>query len=216
MLERILDGLIDVLQEYWLAIILGLFAVYLLLYSNDVGKEVDDLYLEIQSLEETLANAKGVERNVSADIDKEGEKKVIEERTVSAQQIAEEYIKVDDALTEFYKSNKDMPVDDDEAMKEIMDKLNWAKEENTRLTGAGDADHIKTWQLNPEWTLKLESVVMYKNTERIPVIFSMTTKDGKNAGLVKAMFNVDKYKLTDIEKYYTVDGMRDEVNVGGS
>lgn len=43
----------------------------------------------------------------------------------------------------------------------------------------------------------------------------MKTKDGKAAGLIYARYNVNKQTLEDINRYYTTDGLKDEIDVGG-
>lgn len=210
-----LKEVLDILRTYWLVILLGCVAVGLLFFSSSKADELAKVEEDIVEMQATVEGAKKTLAEKSKDLDKDAEKKVIQERTVSAEKIGEEIIKVDDVLTAFYKSAKDLPEDEAEYNK-VVEELNWAKKENTRLTGAGEADHINTWQLNPEWTLKLESVVVYRDTDRIPVVFSMKTKEGKNAGLIQAVYDVEKNQITDVVKHYTNDGIRDEVNVGGS
>lgn len=210
-----LKSVLDILRTYWLAILLGCVAVGLFLFSSSKADELAKVEKDAVEMQSTVEAAKKTLAEKSKNLDKDAEKKVIQERTVSAKKIGEEIIKVDDVLTAFYKSSEDLPKDKAEYNK-LMEKVNWAKKENARLTGASEADNINTWQLNPEWTLKLESVAVYRDTDRIPVVFSMKTKEGKNAGLIQAVYNVEANQITDVVKYYTNDGLRDEVNVGGS
>lgn len=97
----------------------------------------------------------------------------------------------------------------------MMAELEEAQLENTRLTGATAADHIDTWKLNPAWTTVVESVVVYQDAPRVPVLFSMTTESGENAGLIYGIYDTDSNRLTDIGKHYTTTGLLDAVDVGG-
>lgn len=205
--------LLDALKTYWVALVIGGIAVGMMVYISNINADIRELESDIATVQQLIDDEKAKLANMK-DFDKEGHKKVVQERTVSAQKIGEEYIAVDNALTEFYKSNEPIPTDEAQK-KALFDKLEKAKAENTRLTGASEADHIKTWQLNPAWTLKLESVVTYRDTDQIPVVFSMTTAKGESAGLIYAFFDTKNYKLTQISKHYTPIGLRDEVDVGG-
>lgn len=130
----------------------------------------------------------------------------VRDSVISAKQIGAEMIEIDNTLTEFYQSWEPFPEDE-----ELLQKLEEAKKKNTELTGASEQDHIATWQLNPEWTLTLETVLNYGDVEQIPVLFRMTTAEGEFAGIVRATYNVREHKLTDIRKQYTPVGERDRV-----
>jgi len=202
------------LKSYWFVGVIGIVIVLMMWYTSNQSKKIDTLVSDVATMEELLAGAKRTQSSIDKDFDAKQHSEVLEGRTVSAEKIAQEIIDVDNKLTAFYKTNEPLPEDEAEK-KAIFKQLADAQVENTRLTGATEADHIKTWQLNPAWTLKLESVVIYQDTESVPLLFSMTTKDGKAAGLIVATYDVKAYKLTNITRHYTTDGLKDEVDVGG-
>lgn len=205
---------LDALKTYWIVVVIGIAIIGMLLYMSSQNKVVLKLESDVATTEELIAEAEATRSKLTTDFNVKEHQAKIKERTVSAKEIGREMIEVDDALTAFYKTNEPLPTDKKE--KDALFKaLEKAKEKNHLLTGANESDHIKTWQLNPEWTLTLESVVTYQDTNRVPVVFSMKTKAGKAAGLIYADYDVDKHRLTNINRYYTTDGLQDEIDVGG-
>lgn len=203
------------LKAYGIPIILGLFALILVFLILQQNKKIDVLESDIAGTQELLQGAQATKEKVDQPFDSKEHEEILQSRTVSAKKIGAEIIAAEDVLTSFYKSNEPLPDDQDEYDKIVKD-LEKAKAENTRLTSATEGDHIQTWKLNPEWTLKLESIVTYQDTDNVPVLFSMTTKSGKSAGLIYAVYDVVNYKLTNISRHYTTDGLDDEVDVGGA
>lgn len=197
-----------------MVVVLFIVALIMLLFLLNQNKAIGKLEAAVASTQESLDEAKATEKDLSQEFDAKAHQKTIKERTVSAKGIAKEIIAVDDTLTAFYKTSDPMPKDK-KKKQELLDSVEKAKEENTKLTGAEEADQIKTLQLNPDWTMKLESVVTYQDTNSVPILFSMKTKKGKDAGLIYAIYNVDSHKLTNISRHYTTDGLADEVSVGG-
>lgn len=187
------------------------FMTYTVVQQNkeiaSLEKANDEAKVEMVNLKQELADS-------SEKFDKKKHQKQVKERTISAQKIGKEMIAIDDELTTFYKTSDPLPKDK-KAKDAIFKKLEAAKRENTRITGASEADHIQTWQLNPDWTLKLETIVAYRDTDRVPILFSMTTKKGKPAGLISATYDVSNHMIDDVARHYTIDGLKDEVDVGG-
>lgn len=203
-----------VLKTYGIVVVMGVGITGMLLFMSSESKAIAQLESDVETSEGLITDAEKTLSGISKEFDAKEHQAKIKERTVSATKIGEEMIAVDDALTSFYKTNEPLPEDKKEK-DALFAKLEEAKAKNTELTGAGEADHIKTWQLNPEWTLKLESVITYQDTERVPVVFSMTTKDGKSAGLITAVYEVNNHQLDSISRHYTTDGLEDEIDVGG-
>lgn len=208
------EEIIESLKTYSIPIVLGLITIGMVFISSSQQRDIDELSAGIAAYEKLEAESEQTLADLDVAFDKESQIEVIEGRTVSAEKIGEAMIAVDDALTAFYKTNEPLPEDEAERAK-IFAELEKNQIENTKLTGATAADHIDTWKLNPEWTTKLESVVVYQDTPRIPVVFSMTTKDGESAGLIFATYDADNLQLTNIVKHYTRTGMNDAVDVGG-
>lgn len=179
------------------------------------NKKLDVLESNIAEIKERLEVAQSAQEEIAQPFDAKEHEETLEARTVSAMKIGDEIIAAENVLTSFYKTNEDLP-EDQAAYDKIVKELEQAKAENTRLTNATESDHIKTWKLNPDWNLKLESIVTYQDTDNVPVLFSMTTKSGKSAGLIYAVYDVANYKLTNISRHYTKDGLDDEVDVGGA
>lgn len=209
-----LDKLITGLKTYWIPILMGFVVIGMVVYMGNQNNDIDKLEADIATMQELIDDANATYAKISKEFDPEQEQKRIEQRTVSAKKIGKEMIAVDNALTSYYKMSEPLP-EDEEKKKALFDKLEKAKAKNTKLTGAEEGDHISTWQLNPEWTLKLESVVVYQDTNQIPVVFSMKTKDGKNAGLIYATYDVNDHMLDNISRHYTTVGLDDAVDVGG-
>lgn len=202
------------LKAYSLPIVLGTVSLGALFFAFDQNDKIESLTADVATMESLLSDTQAVDSGLDTEFDKDEHVEVIEGRTVSAKAIGKEMIAADDALTEFYKTNEPFPDDQDEVDK-MMAARDAAHAENTRLTGAGDADQLDTWKLNPEWKTKLESVVVYQDTQRVPIVFSMTTKSGDNAGLVYAVYDTESEMLTNISKHYTTAGMQDAVDIGG-
>jgi hypothetical protein len=202
------------LKAYWIVVAIGIVIVGLLLYMSSQNKVMSKLESDVAATKGLIADAEATRSGLMTEFNAKEHQAKIKERTVSAKEIGSEMIAVDDALTAFYKSNEPLPTDKKE--KDALFKaLDEAKEKNILLTGAKEADHIKTWQLNPEWTLTLEYVITYQDTDHVPVVFSMKTKAGNAAGLIYAIYDVDKHMLTNISRHYTTDGLQDEIDVGG-
>lgn len=166
---------------------------------NELETEISKKQSLIDEIEKKLEEA-------GETVDSEQIVHEVRESIISAKEIGAEMIEVDNTLTEFYQSWDPVPEDDG-----YLRKLEVAQKKNTELTGAGEQDHIATWQLNPEWTLTLETVINYGDVEQIPVLFKMTTAEGELAGIVRATYIVSEHKLTDIKKQYTPAGERDRV-----
>lgn len=205
---------LHVAKTYWIAVVIGAVIAGMLVYMSNQNKTVEELREDIETTDGLVADAKETRSGLDEDFNTKEHQETIEQRSVSAKEIGKEMIAVDDALTSFYKTNEPLP-DDEKEREALFTKLDKAKAQNTKLTGASEADHIKTWQLNPKWTLKLESVVTYQDTNRVPIVFSMKTSDGKPAGLIYAIYNVDNHTLGNISRHYTTDGLKDETDVGG-
>ncbi|WP_145142325.1 hypothetical protein [Paenibacillus sp. Y412MC10] len=204
-----------VLKAYGIPIILGLVALIMGVLILQQNKKIDALESDIAGKQEQLQSAQATKEKVDHPFDSKEHEEILQSRTVSAKKIGAEIIAAENVLASFYKSNEPLP-EDQAAYDKIVKNLKHAQAENTRLTNASESDHIQTWKLNPEWTLKLESIVTYQDTDNVPVLFSMTTKSGKSAGLIYAVYDVVNYKLTNISRHYTTSGLDDEVDVGGA
>ncbi|MCL6663443.1 hypothetical protein [Paenibacillus amylolyticus] len=205
----------SVLKTYGIPIVLGLIALIIVLFIWQQNKKIDVLESDIAATKELLQGVQSTKEKVEEPFDSKEHEEILQSRTVSAKKIGAEIIAVEDVLTSFYKSNEDLP-EDQAAYDKMVKELDKAKADNTRLTNASESDHIQTWKLNPDWTLKLETIVTYQDTENVPVLFSMTTKSGKSAGLIFAVYDTVNYKLTNISRHYTTDGLDDEIDVGGA
>jgi len=168
------------------------------------------LLAEIEALEHRVATTLADD---DAGFDTEAYLEELDERTVSAKAIAEEIIEVDDFLTGLYKRNSVMDDLTDEERQANVERTKEMQARNTALRG--ETDHLSTWQLNPDWTLELASVVAYQETSHIPVVFKMTTSSGELAGFIRATYHVDEHKITDVIKHYTAQGFQDQASLGG-
>lgn len=201
------------IKPYAGAVVLGLTAVGLLVYTGNVRDELETAETQLVAYEKELAAIRATDAELSKPLDTDAAADTIETRTVSAEKVAKEIIAVDDTLTQFFKMNE--VIEDKAARDKFFKSVDIAKQENTRLTGASEADHIDTWKKNPEWTTKLETVVAYEDAPTVPVVFSMTTKDGDTAGLVFATYNAQSGTIDGVSKLYTRAGILDESAVGG-
>lgn len=202
------------IKTYWIVAVIGAGTVGMVLFMVNQSKAIAMLQEDVVTTEGLVADAEKTLSNLDIEFDAKEHQAKIKERTVSAEEIGKAMIAVDDELTAFYKSNEPLPEDKKEK-DALFAKLEEAQLKNTTLTGAGADDHIKTWQLNPEWTMTLESVVTYQDTDRVPIVFAMKTKDGKSAGLIYAIYHVDSQTLSNISRHYTTNGLNDEIDVGG-
>src|SRR5690606_32920570 len=130
---------------------------------NELESEISKKQSLIDEIEKKLEEA-------GETVDSEQIVHEVRESIISAKEIGAEMIEVDNTLTEFYQSWDPVPEDDG-----YIRKLEVDQKKNTELTGSSEKDQIATWQLNPEWTLTIETVINYGEVEQIPVLFKMTT-----------------------------------------
>ncbi|MBN6206558.1 hypothetical protein JYK21_08835 [Ralstonia pickettii] len=166
---------------------------------NELRNDVERKQILVSEIEEQL-------EGVAVQADTEEQVQVVKENVISVKQIGEEMIEVDNTLAAFYKT-WDPPLEDEKVLQEV----EAAKKKNTELTGADDNDHLVTWQLNPEWTLTLETVINYGDVKEIPVLFTMATGEGEFAGIVRAIYEVSEHELREIIVQYTPAGEMDRV-----
>lgn len=193
-------------MKYIKSILVGALIIGLLIFMFIQKSSLNDLKNDISTKQSLIDEIEFKLKEVDEQVKSEQYVKEVKEGVISAKQIGEEMIEVDNTLTAFYKSWDPLP----EGEKFFKD-LEEAQKKNSELTGAGENDHLATWQLNPEWTLTLETVVNYGDVEQIPVLFRMTTGEGEFAGIIRATYDVSEHKLTDIKVQYTPAGEMDRV-----
>lgn len=201
------------LKEYGLAIGLTTVAVGGIAYSAYAMNQVSEVKTDIEKYEKAKTELQ-VDAKKSKTYNKKTHATVIEARTVSAQNIAKDIIAVDDTLTQFYKRNTALEGSKAEQAA-FFKKVEAMKKQNTKLTGASEADQIKTWKLNPEWKTTLATVIAYQDADRVPVLFDMKTGKGEDAGVVYAVYDTQARTLNNVSKHYTNAGTLDAVQVGG-
>lgn len=204
--------------KYGFFIVPVALSLYLLGITNGLNGEIADAESGIKTLEGELGDVEKEIKMLSESFDEEQYQTEVIEGKNSAEKIAGEVIDIQNKLAAFYKSSDPLPYGDSEEIEKerqaILKELELNGKKNYALTGTPEGD-VDTWKLNPEWTLKLETTVMYGDVKRFPIIFSMMTKEGIPAGIVEAEYHVEGYKLTDIVKHYTNEGLRDEADIGG-
>lgn len=196
----------DSLEKYWKLYVSGLILVLsfgLVLYnesetSKNEAKE-EELMAEIIELETKL------KRDES--IDEDEEIKVIEKSGTHVRDMGEEMISYQKILAKEHR-RADFTADDKKS-----DKVIEAEKGFTRLTNK--TNYADTWLMNPNWDMKLESVGIYADVDKIPVVFTMDTEDGDLAGVVRAVYRVDDDLLEDIQIDHTIKGFETQVDSGG-
>lgn len=199
------------LKKYGIFVSSILVILALLLSVNSNRSKISTLNEDISQLEKDISKLKQTEVE---EVDPEEYEELVVERLITAHEIGKELIDNDLILTEFFKTAEPLPEDEDEKNK-LLERVDKAKRKNQALTGASDGEHINTLRLNPEWDMKLESVAVYNNVDKIPVVFSMQTKDKKEAGLIYAVYDVNNHMIVNISRVYTNAGRQDESDVGG-
>lgn len=207
-----MDGILNFVKTYWIVGVIAMVAVIMMVLIYSRSGTVDQLQAEIDEMRAAAESATAEAAEEPEDFDSEAHVEKIEAGTVSAEAIGKDIIKLDNELTAFYKTAEPFPEDEDER-----DALFKQLEDNQALneTMRGITNHGDTWQLNPDWTLELDSVVAYEATDSIPVIFTMETTDGDNAGIVHATYNVNDKSLSNITRQYTAAGLDDAASIGG-
>lgn len=202
-----MDDILKIVKTYWPIAILGTIVIVLLVIMVNRAQHIEDLKAELESLtpEETT--------NVEAEnFDADAYKNTVEEVTVSAKEIGEDIIDLDNRLTEFYKTAEPLP--EDKAERDaIFAQLEKDQNENAKLRNI--ERHEETWQLNPDWELELESVVSYKGLKTFPIVFSMKTSDGELAGFVQTTYDHEDRSIRDTLVQYTEAGSADAASLGG-
>lgn len=136
-------------------------------------------------------------------------------RMVSASNISKELLDMDELMVVYYHSNlinRKTPAKTKKKVLANMEKV-WANYE--RVTGSTDRSPNITFRKNPDWTIQLKSVLPYKESPEVPLLFEMRTKKGEVAGLISATYFVQDKQVRHIKRYYTSVGQRDFVDVGG-
>lgn len=134
--------------------------------------------------------------------------------TVSAHEIGKEVIELQNVLADLFCM-------DGHRTQGIIDmRLEEGPKLGKRLSKLTDIDEeryqYESWKLNNEWTLDLASVIAYEKMDRIPVVFTLETKNGERIGLIKGTYDVDAHQLIDIEKHYpSISNHRLFQGVGG-
>ena len=201
------------LVPYAVPVIAGIAAVTLFSASVNLGDDVEAKEREVAAYQQEVEKSKATLATLEEGVDKEELQTEVAADVISAKDMAKRLIDIDDTLTQFFKMTE---VIEDKAEREaFFAKVDKAKLANTELTGATEADHIDTLKLNPEWETTLESTIVYANADVIPVVLSMKTKSGDNAGLVVAGYDVLNDQVMDVTKYYTNAGILDATAVGG-
>ena len=208
--------MVDFVKKYWYLIVLCIIIIIGCFANHNKKKEFDGWHDDFKRASETLSDLNRTLEVVSQDFDPEQYTEIVYEATVSANAIGAKLIELDNEMTSMYKANPDdtIPVDEPERSA-WFERLDVLKQENARLRGVSDTDHHRTWQLNPEWNLELESVVTYRSVDKFPIVFGMTTKDDRKAGLVYAEYNVQDDTISNVSTHYTQLGLSDEVDAGG-
>lgn len=196
------------LQEYWMSVLAGLILIVAaILIQRSAGVD-PDVAAEQRALEDEISDVRAeLQKPALTEEALNQEVEVIKEAGASARSMGKELIESMSVLTKRYRSPLlgDVEIDEDE--------LESAEFTYTELTGS--TDYVNVWMLNPTWTMKLETVANYANTSTIPVVFSMYTEDGLLAGLVQGQYRTDANLLEDVQIQYTVDGQRDQIDIGG-
>lgn len=205
-----MDKMKTMATSYWTIGVIAILLIGSVWFMTNTISKTDEMRINIADVNELIKDAKEKQKRIDESYDSEEHAETIESVTVSAHQIGDEIISVDNTLTAFYKSIEPMTTD-----KKILAKVATAEALNSKLTHAIDGEHALTWQLNPEWTLQLDSVITYGDVDEIPVLFSMHTKAKDKAGFVYAQYNVEEHTLESIVKYYMNDGMLDAIDIGG-
>lgn len=133
---------------------------------------------------------------------------------ISASEIGEEVIELQNVLADLFCM-------DGHRTSGIIDmRLKEGPKLGKRLAELTDIDEdryqYESWKLNNDWTIELASVIEYEKTDRIPVVFAITTEDGERIGLIKAEYDVAAHQLTNIEKHYpSISGAGLFKSIGG-
>lgn len=136
-------------------------------------------------------------------------------RMVSAKNIANELLSLDQSMVTYYHGgsiNRNTSEKKKRALLKNMQNV-WARYE--KITGSSDRSPNIAFRKNPKWTMTLKSVLPYKESPEVPLLFEMRTKKGKLAGMVVATYYVENQQIRHIKRYYTSEGQRDFVDVGG-
>lgn len=210
-----MNVVLEFIKEKWAIIVIVLIILiggtYIVRMRSEVQSTKNDILIANEQILENKINLSDLEKEFDAEVYSQ----TLESTDISAKKIGQEIIALDNFLTAYYKSNDPLPENEEDHPK-YFERLELAKKEYSKIVEVKDTEYISTWKLNPDWNIKLESVVNYRNVSNIPIIFSLTTKDGTNAGLIYAIYNVGSYKITGVTRHYTNAGILDAVDVGGN
>lgn len=208
--------LIYAFKNYWYILIVLLILGGLSYMINSQNNMNEETQSKIDSVNKQV-NTLGVDiEKLKEGFDEEAFVKSVKSNKANAKTFGEDIIEVDNKLTAYYKNDKPYPdVNNKKEVDKINKELDKYRSLNSSLRGAKKDTHLATWQLNPEWTLTLESVMTYQNVERFPIVFSMKTTDGEIAGIVYGEYDVSSNSMSSIRIQYTDAGIKDEASIGG-
>lgn len=184
--------------------------------SHNVTKERDVLAEQtVQTKQQLLEASNEEDRLKEIGTDKRLMTQNMTGRMVSAQNIANELLSLDKTMVQYYHGGL---IGNDTSKKEknaVLNKMQnvWASYE--KITGSNDRSPNIAFRKNPKWTMTLKSVIPYKESPEVPLLFEMRTAKGKLAGMVVATYYVENQQIRHIKRYYTSEGQRDFVDVGG-
>lgn len=136
----------------------------------------------------------------------EADTEAVKESTINARDIGTEIVKAQSTLADVYATHE---APSDEGIAKAKAALDVVGKDV-------DGDALSNmWVRNSDWKLELKSVVNYKGVTSMPVIFTMTTGTGDLAGLVRATYDSELKKLTNVKAQYTAAGKADFAEVGG-
>lgn len=193
----------------WLGVVASIIGIIVFtVLSSGQSEELVDIQDKYDKMVETKEKEQKRFNSMTVDFDKKEYQNEIDTKTVNAKKAGKKIIDIQNELADLFR------VDGNPSKKFIENRLKRGPELAEKQAEFTDIDPMlyhSTWKLNKDWDLKLETVISYQNVATFPVVFSMTTTEGKPAGMIKATYNVNDDSFTEIERHYTVLGERESV-----
>lgn len=206
-------GQLVLLKKYGAIGVLSLIALIFLIYTLVLNSQVLSLKDEYATLSDTVLTMQAELDSATADFNADEESRTIRESAVSATDVGTQIVELNNLLASYYRSIDPFAGMTDSMKAEFLQQIDDAE---IRWQAITNETNVTVWTLNSNWTLTLETVINYRATDQIPILFSMTMVDGTPAGIVTATYDVASNTLVNVVKHYTDAGQRDKVDVGGA
>lgn len=125
----------------------------------------------------------------------------LNEDGINAREIGKTIVRVQNELAKIYRDSSG--IGDRTESDALYDEL------STVITDVSTGSMSDIWKGNTDWILELKTVVNYRKTDKVPVVFTMVDRAGDLMGVVRGNYDSVTNRMTDVSVAYTTKGEAD-------